>query len=469
MASYDPLESDPSTKGFFEAIGPYEFDLIPTLSFLAIRTGKRWTIRHARLIYNLPGMAITAVPPVTTANLRAGRGIFYVGDTPRDVVRNLLIGTFNFDGWTYDFPHSRRGDSTNFTPLHPSGAQSQARVGILEIEGQQFDAPSETELDWELRDHSQPYDGVADLLREIALDDMAAARPSFLAVAPPPVMIIDSDTRVVGSTAFFHIGLAQGLSRSDVSVGYRVIEQGVVSQRGTIGHSVIQWQQEPNRQRGVFELPVKPAAVVQAFPRWKLKTYQYWWFHDQTRSQNPRRAVFESADPELKVLEAFLGDPPPKESRDVEFAVSWLCWMLGFSPAHFGANKKMTDMADVIVATPQGNYLVIECTIGLLNSNSKLAKLVERTEVVRKNLRLSNYDHARVHPMLVTTKTSDEVRAELDNARRLGIIVLTRDDIPALVNRTRSLPDADTLFAIAERGLQGVSADASEEPELPLP
>lgn len=110
----------------------------------------------------------------------------------------------------------------------------------------------------------------------------------------------------------------------------------------------------------------------------------------------------------------------------------------------------MSDAADVLVTTPQGHFAVVECTTGVLKAEHKLARLVERSEAVKQKLLLSNNQHLRVLPVIVTTKSREEVRGELEDAQRAGIVVVTRDDLPTLVSQTLRPPDADQLFAEAE-------------------
>ena len=54
--------------------------------------------------------------------------------------------------------------------------------------------------------------------------------------------------------------------------------------------------------------------------------------------------------------------------------------------SHHGKIQKLQDGPDIIALTPIGNIGVIECTSGLLDTDDKLAKLVQRTNLIRKKL-----------------------------------------------------------------------------------
>jgi hypothetical protein len=69
-------------------------------------------------------------------------------------------------------------------------------------------------------------------------------------------------------------------------------------------------------------------------------------------------------------------------------------------------------------------------------------------------LAASGNQHLRVLPVIVTTKTRDEVKAELEQAHKLGVLVATMEDFPQLIERTILFPDPNRLYAEAEETLQ---------------
>ena len=101
------------------------------------------------------------------------------------------------------------------------------------------------------------------------------------------------------------------------------------------------------------------------------------------------------------------------------------------------------DAADIILCTPNGNFAVVECTTGLLKAENKLPNLHDRSQAVRRNLDASNAEHLRVLPVLVTSKTLEEIRPDIEQAEKLGIHVLTRENIERLAERTIIPHNAD--------------------------
>jgi hypothetical protein len=143
-------------------------------------------------------------------------------------------------------------------------------------------------------------------------------------------------------------------------------------------------------------------------------------------------------------------------SRDFEAYVSWLFWMLGFATAHVG--QVQTEAPDTIMATPNGHIAVVECTTNFLDT-TKLGKLHARAQTIRSALDASSARDVHVLPVIVTALSTDGVHAEMiEQAQKLGMYVLTREGLDALVQRTLLPLDADALLSEAERSVSGVQA-----------
>lgn len=128
-------------------------------------------------------------------------------------------------------------------------------------------------------------------------------------------------------------------------------------------------------------------------------------------------------------------------------------WAMGFSAASFGTHPKTRDAFDVIATTPRGDFLVVECTLGLLRADGKLSKPAARTAKVRDALASSNMKHLRVLPVIVTAMTAEQVAADAGPAADLRVLVITSADLDEVHNELVRFPDADSFF---ERGLRTV-------------
>ena len=171
------------------------------------------------------------------------------------------------------------------------------------------------------------------------------------------------------------------------------------------------------------------------------------WIADPKNFQNSRRILLEEFHNGLSVLQSYLFDEQRrgKDARDFEFGIAWLMWMLGFSTSQVGGTANTSDAADIVATTPSGNILIVECTTGLLKSD-KVAKLVERSEIVRKRLISSGNHHLKVLPVIVTSKPKDEVKADIEVVQNKGVAVMTKEDLESAIPQTIVLPDAEVIF-----------------------
>jgi Holliday junction resolvase len=208
------------------------------------------------------------------------------------------------------------------------------------------------------------------------------------------------------------------------------------------------WSQTPEYQRGTVQISVPSAAVVQCFANYCGVTQHFWWIADPSTAQNSKRSVYALFDDNLGILQEFVSrsDARGRNARDLETAIAWLLWMLGFSVTHLGATGRTQEAPDLIATTPAGHFAVIECTTGLLKADQKLARLVDRTERIRRTLIASNNLHLRVLPIIVSARAREEIKADLEQAERLGVLVITREDIERSLPRTLLLPDAEQMY-----------------------
>jgi Holliday junction resolvase len=286
-------------------------------------------------------------------------------------------------------------------------------------------------------------------------------------ITASPVSAISPESIVNGTKACFAIDLAGDLPHEKASIGYRIFGRNQVVKRGVLNGSSLSWSKNGEIQRGIGEIEVPAGAIIDCIASYAGVAQQHLWITDPKTAQNPLRSVHDAFDTNLSVLRELIEKSQRKgvDARELELAVSWLLWLLGFSAAHIGGAGKTSDAPDLIAATPLRNLVVIECTTGILREDSKLPHLVQRAEKVRQCLTASGNQHVKVLPIIVTTKTHDEVKAELEQAYKLGVLVATREDFERIIGRTVFLPDPNHLFAEGEAALQRLQ----NPPQFSLP
>jgi hypothetical protein len=260
-------------------------------------------------------------------------------------------------------------------------------------------------------------------------------------------------SKLDGTQATVSCLLANGLPTDRAAVSFRSYGPGAKTERGIVHGASMQWTDDETLQlrRGVATIEVANSGPLNCTVSFDGIAQNHWWLTDPTRVPNARRAVYETIDPQLQSIQAFIAGGRAQDARNLEAAVAWLLWMLGFSVAHLGAMPKTQDAADLLMTTPMGHFAVIECTTGLLKAENKLARLHERAEAVRRKLRETNNTALRVLPAIVTTKARSDVAPDLESAERIGILVQTRENLDQVIIQTMFQPNPEQVYTQAEQ------------------
>ena len=340
------------------------------------------------------------------------------------------------------------------TLLHPEGLSAGNRLAVLSIGGGNVaDQLSQPEADWLLKAADFPYDSVQELAGDYGLGTLRGDRALIEVVARTAVEVL-AESSVAGTKASAGIWMASSLDRTRAKLGFRVLHQGQVVERGVLRGKDLTWSDRDIVVVGVGGFDVPAGAVVQCIASYAGEAHHVQWRADPATFLNPRGAILSTVDPSGSLILSYLHPEMPPRGRaadDFEAAIAWLLWALGFSAALFGTHPKTRDAFDVIATTPRGDFLVVECTLGLLRADGKLSKLAARAANVRDSLSASNMKHLRVLPVIVTAMPSVQIAADAGPAADLGVLVITREDLDQVQHELVRFPDADALF---ERGLR---------------
>ncbi|ULO25166.1 hypothetical protein [Methylocystis sp. SB2] len=438
---------------FFSLVGQLKGGLTEEIfSFVAIRAEDGICLVQARLLL-LANDSNAPLSLFTSENVRAGRyRLSDLGCDCHQFVEQLLSGKLSTPDGVLSFPGNNADQyGATYTAFHPDGLLTQSRISVLKILGKGMVQFQQPDLDWEIKASDTPYDGLQDLMQAYDLGPLSGPTNN-VEVAAFNVLYVDAEKSLVdGEKAHIHVRAGKGVNTDSVKIGYRVNSKGKIITRASIPRGDINWSKDSSGLYGEAGIDVPPAAVVNAVVGYCGIAQNHFWFGDPNAFQNPRRAVYEAFDPGLASLNELLSNVKGKgDARQFESVIAWLLWMLGFGVNHLNT-PNMSEAVDLIAVTPSGNYGVVECTTGLLNANNKLSKLHDRAEAVRRGLTVSNYSLLKVLPVMVTSKLKDDVKPDLEQAQRLGIFIVTRDDFDSFISRTLILPNPDQLYEEAMR------------------
>lgn len=422
------------------------------ISYIAFRADDRWQLAHAKLY--LDGVPDVNLAPYETPSVRVARHrILDLSDSVKGFLDNSISATaFTFPEGVCTFSCDSYGYSTHVMDLHPEGVQAGNRLRMLTISGGRIaDNVNNIEISWELKGNSQPFDSLEELTSIYGTGLPSGGQSKVEIIAYQTTAIERSASAIKDTEATLSQVLLKGFNPAKASLGYIVYKGGRALQRGSLSGDALVWATDSELQRGYATLTVERGAVIKCFACYGGITHHEAWINDPSLTQNPRRTAYETFDEGLAALKSLLDGPYVKgrDARQVEAAVAWLLWMLGFSPIHIGAISKTQTAPDLIVAAPNGNLAVIECTTGLLSADKKLPQLVARTVQVRKRLDAAGNAGVQLLSILITTKSREEVKAELDQAIQSNVLVVTREDIEKALSQSVISTDANAIYSQA--------------------
>ncbi len=419
-----------------------------TLSYFCVRSGNEWELVKARILLNT-GSAKDRGSTFSSKQVRAGS--FLISDLNRSIEQLLsefLTGRVSLPAGKFQFKPGDNGTySCHFTPLQDEGLRAGNRTAALTITGKNryIDTLS---IDWGLKASKTPYDGLSDLLSTHGLGTQVGHN-AVLEVVAFQVAAIDVTSEVAGDMAKPRIILAKGLATQKASIGYRLFAVGKATARSSIAGRQMNWRIGSDFQYGTAEVAIPVGGVLHCYACYEGIAQHQYWLADPSSFQNPKRAAYEAFDPGLQVLREYIAKSrnTQRDSSDFEAAMAWILWMLGFSVVQLGLTKRTREAPDIVCTTPSGHILVVECTTGTLKAEHKLSNLIDRVAAIRRKLEASGNRHVNVLPMIVTTKTRDEVAADLEQAERLGVLVQTSESFESAIGRTLVQANADQIFA----------------------
>lgn len=374
-------------------------------------------------------------------------------DTIDKIITEASRGEMLFGDELFSLKRDGECFSSSFFPLYHPLITTGPRLPTIVVHGIGRDPLLRREnfrpfqhFDWALKSADQPFDSLDELLifmglpRLLQMSEMTAIE----LVARAPVSIRDTSS-IENNEVIITCRLADGLNPSLVKLGYKVASKGLFNRSFVTGDK-LSWKKEGFFQDGTVQVPLIDVPALQAFASYAGLAIHQWWITDPRKSLNIRKAAYEPYDNNLEVIRRFLATLGNNKSEDFESGVALLLYLLGFSVAHMGTTKLLSEGPDILASAPSGNLLVVECTIGLLNEGNKLAKLIRRTILIREKLMAAGYSHLTVQPVIATALMRNSIQTELEDAGKAGIAVVCKEELDSLLNESTIFPDPEDLL-----------------------
>ena len=338
--------------------------------------------------------------------------------------------------------------------LHEEGLKEHKRIGVLSIMGYgdwrtNFPQP---ETDWLLRACKWPYDDLAELCLEYRTGLLSSSQSIIEVIAFEPVQVWEMSS-MTGTSATIGIWMPPSLSKNGAQLGVRVMSNGVVALRKAFFGNDLTWELIEQFSVGKVDLVVPLGATIQLIASYNGHAHHVGWRMDLSVLPNPRNVPISMVDPDGEIMRSYLFPSSPKNhaAKDFETAVCWLFWSMGFASISLGLTTRTRDSIDIVVASPRGDIAIVECTLRLLKSESKLQNLVARASDFKTRLSSSNHSHLRVLPVIVSALSRQELLADIPDAEKMGVVVLTKENLENALKESFHVQNANYVF---ERGYQ---------------
>ena len=356
------------------------------------------------------------------------------------IVKDALNGSLTAHEMTMVLPHD--GDyrvqsavidqSTWFSPLS------------LQVFGRSAAALSEpTLVDNELRASIPPFDGLADLCSWLALrgPDPGSLCSISVAVNPPVDLMIDR-SGLAAETLRLILHAHPKADLSQVRVAVRAVPDEGLLGRQQIADRIAWAEVVDGRREGAVEVNLASANAALTMLLIGADTVRRHWFLDPMKAGTTRMAAVQQFDTDLRMIRQGLFDTT--ESVRFEMAVASLLFLLGFAPAL----QLETDSPDIIVSTPQGRIVLVECTTRVADAMTKLGKLVDRRGALTKALQADN-QRADVAAALVCRLPRDQIAAHSDTIRSMGVLLVAAEELTEGLQRARFPSNPDDILTQA--------------------
>lgn len=392
---------------------------------------------------------LNPLPPQQSNSFQIAAGGFLVGQFDRSakskkslmgILRNATLGIISIPGKKLALPSGDRIDY--YSELHHRDRWNSELH--LDVRGERRTQPSTIQLaavDNSLRMASPPFDGLSDVQLWLGLSENIGlqAQPSITIKASAPVDLIFDQSSLASDQASIAIHAHPKLDTSRISLAVRVTPgEGIASRFQAT--ELISWKGvRGGTRRGYATISATNAENLLAILMLEKQMIRRQWFIDSTKARNNRLVAAQHFDADLKMTKNAVLEV--MDSLKFENGVAALLFLLGFTPSV----QLETAAPDIIVTTPAGRLIIVECTMRVADFSSKLGKLVDRRGSLMKHMAVA-HPAVDVVAVLVCRLPRNQIAAQAEELRHHKILLVSNEDLLAAFDKLRTPKDPDLML-----------------------
>lgn len=303
-------------------------------------------------------------------------------------------------------------------------------------------------LDTLLRGSELPFDGVTDISNWLGLvrpDEFNRSPAIEIRVAPPVDLIFD-ESALSSNDLQITLHARPEFDTTKIMLGIRVIPGVGLDSRREISSEIVWSPVNANRQVGKTRVKLEHADSVLVMLTLGRTTVRRQWFADPVKARNIRLVAVQQFDRDLRMIKSAVLDP--QDSARFEMGIAGLLFLLGFS----ATVQVETDSPDLIVMTPGGRLVLVECTLRTADINMKIGKLVDRRNALRKTLDASSH-RLEVYGVLVCANARDQIAVRDAELAEHSVHLITKLDLINAFDQLRFSNDPDKLMDLLDQKL----------------
>ena len=418
------------------------------LRVCAIRSGRRWVnlVTRGFLDHRLP-RSVPRFRPVERRHFRAWQVVRPVADLPA-IVRGIAGGVMKLRPRYVRYVDQSDQTATNvgyaFNELAGSYRTAEydrwschSLVGygpsIFDVARQAGHDPFE--LDGMIRGGPNAYDGLPDLVRRFC------ARPRALKIqgnttvieliAPLAVRFDPDKTSSSADRATIALRAAAGVFVASARLIWTVGNAtGEPLRHESIKLGELEWADDSGALLTAVDLPVRDGdSTATAFVVIGDRCVDRVSVPLAFTASSIRIKAHDALDPGLERFRKHLGGRAKDKPQQFEAAVGLLFFFLGFHVHPLSGHTRRGEAVDHIAHAPGSSVmLVIECTVGSLDTRGKLGKLIARSEHLSGQIP----DREVITILATATERAALSEAEVEKAERDEVVVLAQEELQDL-------------------------------------
>jgi SepF-like predicted cell division protein (DUF552 family) len=140
-----------------------------------------------------------------------------------------------------------------------------------------------------------------------------------------------------------------------------------------------------------------------------------------------------------------------RDSRELEATVAAMLSLVGFRLITVDRIPDLQEVPDIVAADPNGNLLLVECTLNLPRADDKLDKISRRFRTVRDALDNAGFETTRVLPVLAVALPTEAVSRYRGDAQKAQVLLWSRKELHELRQWTHTHTSFEVFEIIAHQ------------------